>query len=139
LTSVHHFREVYLPGLADEHQILHAGIGIIDENFICSNHACFLMVPKMAPKKSQKKKRRKKTGSLTVRAITGMLSAALKNHDDFILTWEPRPGEEVAPGTKQEIHIMTGNLITFCRLNNLKSRVLLYEDEGAQLVSRVWD
>jgi hypothetical protein len=93
----------------------------------------------MAPEKSQKKKRGKKTESLTIGAITGILSDALKNHDDFILTWEPRPGEEVAPGTKQEIHIMTGNLITSCRLNNLKGRVLLYEDEGARIVSRVWD
>jgi hypothetical protein len=93
------------------------------------------MVPKPAPKK----KRRKNTGSLTIGAITGMLSDALKNHDDFILTWEPRPGEEVAHGTKQEIHIMTGNLITSCRLNNLKGRVLLYKDEGARIVSRVWD
>ena len=93
----------------------------------------------MAPEKSQKKQHRKKTGSLTVEAITGMLSDALKNHDDFILTWEPRPGEEMAPETQQEIHIMTGDLITSCRLNNLKGRVLLYEDEGARIVSRVWD
>ncbi len=93
----------------------------------------------MVPKKSPQKKRRKKTGSLTIGVIAGMLAATLKNHDDFILTWEPRPGEEVAPGAKQEIHIMTGNLITSCRLNNLKSRVLLYEDEGARIVSCVWD
>jgi len=93
----------------------------------------------MAPKKSQKKKRRKTTGSLTIGAVVGMLSDALKNRDDFILTWEPRPGEEMAPETKQEIHIMTGNLITSCRLNNLKSRVLMYEDEGARIMSCVWD
>ena len=93
----------------------------------------------MAPKKSQKKRQGKKTGSVTIGTIAGILSDALKNHDDFILTWEPRPGEEVAPETKQEIHIMTGNLITSCRLNNLKSRVLLYEDEGARIVSCVWD
>jgi len=93
----------------------------------------------MGPKKVFKTQRRKKTKSLTIGMIAGMLSDALKNHDDFILTWEPRPGEEVAPETKQEIHIMTGDLITSCRLNNLKSRVLLYEDEGARIVSRVWD
>jgi hypothetical protein len=97
------------------------------------------MVSKMAPKKSPQKRQSKKTGSLTPGAIIRMLSAALKNHDDFILTWEPHPGEEVAPETKREIHIMTGNLITSCRLNNLKSRVLLYEDEGARIVSLVWD
>lgn len=97
------------------------------------------MVPKMVPKKSQKKKRGKTTESLTIGAITGILSDALKNHDDFILTWEPPSGEEVAPDTRQEIHIMTGNLITSCRLNNLKSRVLLYKDEGARIVSCGWD
>jgi hypothetical protein len=93
----------------------------------------------MVLKKSQKKKRGKTAGPLTIGAIAGMLSDALKNHDDFILTWEPRPGEEVAPETKQEIHIMTGNLITSCRLNNLKSRVVMYEDEGARIVSCVWE
>jgi hypothetical protein len=96
-------------------------------------------VQKMVLKKSPQKKRREKTGSLTLGEITGMLSHALQNHDDFILTWEPRPGEDVAPETKREIHIMTGNLITSCRLNNLKSRILLYEDEGARIVSREWD
>ena len=93
----------------------------------------------MVLKKSQEKKRRKTTGSLTIGAIAGLLSDALKNRDDFILTWEPHPGEDVAPETQQEIHIMTGNLITSCRLNNLKSRVLLYEDEGARIVSCVWE
>jgi len=93
----------------------------------------------MVLKKSQEKKRRKKTGSLPIDVIAGMLATALKNRDDFILTWEPRPGEEVGPETKQEIHIMTGNLITSCRLNNLKSRVLMYEDEGARIMSCVWD
>jgi hypothetical protein len=93
----------------------------------------------MVRKKVPKKQRRKKTESLTFGAITEMLSTALKNHDDFILTWEPRPGGEVVPGAPGEIHIMTGNLITSCRLNNLKSRVLLYEDEGARIVSRGWD
>jgi hypothetical protein len=93
----------------------------------------------MDPKKPPKKKRREKNGSLNAGAITDMLSAALKNHDDFILTWEPHHGEDVAPGTKQEIHIMTGNLITSCRLNNLKSRVVMYEDEGARIVSCNWD
>lgn len=121
--------------LAGTHTILHANIRAPDENFICPNHACSRMVVK----KSQKKKRRNPTGSLTIGAIAGMLYDALKNHDDFILTWEPRPGEGVAPETQQEIHIMTGNLITSCRLNNLKGRVLMYEDAGARIVSCVWE
>ena len=93
----------------------------------------------MVLKKSQKKNPRKKTGSLPIDVIAGMLATALKNRDDFILTWEPRPDEEVGPETKQEIHIMTGNLITSCRLNNLKSRVLMFEDEGARIMSCVWE
>jgi hypothetical protein len=93
----------------------------------------------MAAKRSRKKKDGKKLNPRHIDTIAGMLSDALKNHDDFILTWEPHPGEDAAPGTKQEIHIMTGNLITSCRLNNLRSRVLLYEDDGARIVSCVWD
>jgi hypothetical protein len=121
--------------LAGTHEVLNAGFQIIDENFIYPNNACSIMVQK----KSQKKKHGKKPGSLPIEVIAGLLSDALKNRDDFILTWEPHPGEDVAPDTQQEIHIMTGNLITSCRLNNLKSRVLLYEDEGARIVSCVWE
>lgn len=93
----------------------------------------------MAGKKPQEKIHKKTTGSPTIDMIAGMLSDALKNHDDFILTWEPHPGEEVSPGTRQEIHIMTGNLITSCRLNNLRSRVMMFEDEGARIISCVWE
>ena len=85
------------------------------------------------------KKRQKKAGSLTIPEVTEMLLAAIKNHDDFILTWEPRPGEKADQGVKRELHVMTGNLITTCRLNNLKGRVAAYEDEGARIVTRDWE
>jgi hypothetical protein len=88
--------------------------------------------------KRKRQKSPKNTSPFTFGTITEMLAAAIKNHDDFILTWEPQPDKMVATDTSWEIHVMTGNLITPCRLNNLKSRVMAYEDEGARLVSRIW-
>jgi hypothetical protein len=67
--------------------------------------------------------------------LVAMLSAAVANHDDFVLAWEPRPGEEPASGTEPVVHVMTGNLVTPCRLNGLKGRAILYEDEGARIVT----
>jgi|GEM_PF-743984 len=72
---------------------------------------------------------------LLQRELSVMLSRALENHDDLVLAWEPRPGEEPAPGTQPVVHIMTGNLITSCRLNALLGRVMVYEDEGARSVT----
>ena len=69
------------------------------------------------------------------RELSVMLSRALENHDDFVLAWEPRPGEDPAPGIQTVAHIMTGNLITSCRLNALLGRVMVYEDEGARSVT----
>ena len=60
---------------------------------------------------------------------------ALEKKEDFVLTREPRPGEEPEPGTLPVIHIITGNLITPCRLNSLKGRALAYGDEGARVVT----
>jgi len=67
--------------------------------------------------------------------LVEVLSAAVANHDDFVLAWKPRPGEEPEPGTKSLVHVMTGNLIPPCRLNGLKGRVLVYEDEGTRIVA----
>jgi len=105
-----------------------------DETLISSTIVCSCMATKRKRQKSLMN-----TAPLTFGTITGMLAAAIKNHDDFILTWEPRPDEEAEVGAEREIHVMTGKLITVCRLNNLKSRVAAYEDEGAQIVSRVWE
>jgi len=67
--------------------------------------------------------------------IQKVLFLALKNHEDFVLAREPRPGETADPETEPVIHIMTGNLSTSCRLNSLKGRVMLYDDEGARIVT----
>ena len=64
-----------------------------------------------------------------------MLAAALRNREDFVLTREPRPDETEHSGTEPVIHVMTGNLITPCRLNGLKGRVAAYGDEGARIVT----
>jgi hypothetical protein len=83
----------------------------------------------------EKEKHRRTSSGLLQRELSIMLSHALENRDDFVLAWEPRPGEEPTPGTHPVAHIMTGNLITSCRLNALMGRVMVYEDEGARSVT----
>ncbi len=81
--------------------------------------------------------RRKQRSSKNVpfEEISGILFSALKNGDDFVLTREPRPGEEPDPETGPVIHVLTGNLVTPCRLNGLLGRAAVYEDEGARAVT----
>ena len=79
--------------------------------------------------------RRKNSCVFSFEDIQKVLLSALKNHEDFVLAREPRPGDTADPETEPVIHIMTGNLITTCRLNGLKSRVMLYDDEGARIVT----
>jgi hypothetical protein len=67
--------------------------------------------------------------------IQRLLFLALEKKEDFVLTREPRPWEEPEPGTLPVIHIITGNLITPCRLNGLKGRALAYGDDGARVVT----
>jgi hypothetical protein len=79
--------------------------------------------------------RRKNSRVFPAEDIQKMLLLALKNHEDFVLAREPRPGETADPETGPVIHVMTGNLITSCRLNGIRGRALLYEDEGARIVT----
>ena len=72
---------------------------------------------------------------LSINDLSKILSKALKNHDDFIITCEPKPNEINDPDAEQVIHIMTGNLITPCRLNALKGKVISDEDEGARIIT----
>ncbi|MGA2699251.1 MAG: hypothetical protein ABSE74_06395 [Methanoregula sp.] len=83
----------------------------------------------------EKEKHRRTSPGLLQRELSIMLSRALENREDFVLAWEPRPDEEPTPGTHPVAHIMTGNLITSCRLNALLGRVMVYEDEGARSVT----
>ena len=66
--------------------------------------------------------------------LAGMLSASVENHDDFVLAWEPQPGEDPEPGTEPVVHVMTGNLITPCRLNGLRAGHAV-QDEGARIMT----
>jgi len=66
-----------------------------------------------------------------------MLSGALENHDDFVLAWE-RPGDETGPAPCPVVHVITGNLITPCRLKGITGRALLYEEEGAAILTGEW-
>jgi len=77
----------------------------------------------------------KSSGKIPFEEISKLLFSALKNGEDFVLTREPRPGEEPEPGTEPVIHVLTGNLITPCRLNGIMGRAALYEDEGARVVT----
>jgi hypothetical protein len=67
--------------------------------------------------------------------MTGMLTTALKESQDFIVTFEPKAGDD----KKRDIHILTGNLITSCMLGNLMRRARLFEDEGAMVVTWEWE
>ena len=80
------------------------------------------------------KKHTQKDTPLPLSAIVQACLRALENREDFILTREPRPGED-SPETGPVIHILTGNLITPCRLNNLMGRALADADEGARVVT----
>jgi hypothetical protein len=76
-----------------------------------------------------------KRGSLFIDALNAMLTEAIRDRQDFIITFEPRDGDE----TKQDVHVMTGKLINPCMLNTLKHRVSLYSDEGAKVMTRSWE
>jgi hypothetical protein len=81
------------------------------------------------------KQRKTKKGSLFVDALSAMLTEALRDRQDFIITFEPQADDE----TKQDVHVMTGKLINSCMLNTLKHRVSLYSDEGARVMTRAWE
>ena len=55
--------------------------------------------------------RRKSSRVIPAEDIQKMLLFALKNHEDFVLAREPRPGETADPETGPVIHVMTGNHI----------------------------
>jgi len=73
-----------------------------------------------------KKKRRSKPRKPLREILTDALTAALENHDDFIVVFETVPDEE------QRVHVMTGKLISPCMLGTLTNRCGIQTDEGSR-------
>jgi hypothetical protein len=84
---------------------------------------------------AKSEKNKTKTVSLFVDTVNIMMTEAIHERQDFIITFEPRDEDE----TKHDVHVMTGKLINPCMLNTLKHRVSLYSDEGAKVITRVWE
>jgi len=80
------------------------------------------------------KKSRKKPKPLSPETLARILTTTLSNGQDFIVSFEPRPGDE----SKRYVHVLTGPLITTCMLGNLQRRASLYEDEGATMMTGEW-
>ena len=95
----------------------------------------------MAPKKNAKKKpaqkKQRKTGSdiQLFDTLTQVLSSALSKQDDFIMTYETEVDDE----DRNEIHVLTGKLISPCMLGTLKNRVELQESDGSKRLTMEWE
>lgn len=95
----------------------------------------------MAPKKNAKKKpaqkKQRKTGSdiQLFDTLTQVLSSALSKQDDFIVTYETEADDD----DRNEIHVMTGKLISPCMLGTLKNRVDLQESDGSKHLTMEWE
>ena len=91
----------------------------------------------MAPKKNtikkpaQKKQRKTGSDSQLFDTLTQVLSSALSQQDDLIITYETNPDDE----DRKDIHVLTGKLISPCMLGTLKNRVDLQESEGSKLLT----
>ena len=95
----------------------------------------------MAPKKNAKKKpaqkiQRKKGSDIQLfDTLTQVLSSALSKQDDFIMTYETEVDDE----DRNEIHVLTGKLISPCMLGTLKNRVELQESDGSKRLTMEWE
>jgi hypothetical protein len=95
----------------------------------------------MAPKKNslkkpaQKTQHRRKTGNQFIESLQKILSLALINQDDFIITYETNTDDE----DRNDIHVLTGKLISPCMLGTLKNRVELQESEGSKRLTMKWE
>lgn len=85
-------------------------------------------------KPAQKKQRKKGSDSQLFDTLTQVLSSALSIQDDFIVTYETDADDE----EKNEIHVMTGKLISPCMLGTLKNRVELQESDGSKRLTMEW-
>jgi len=96
----------------------------------------FLMPPRKKPpnKPARKKQKKRGTDPQVTETISQVLSYALKNQEDFVLTYEVN----IEDGEREEIHVLTGKLITPCMLGTLKNRVELQESEGSRRHTMEW-
>ena len=95
------------------------------------------MAPKKNPPKkpTPKKQHRRKTGNQFIETLQKILSSAVMNQDDFIITYETNPDDE----DRKDIHVLTGKLISPCMLGTLKNRVDLQENEGSKRLTMEWE
>lgn len=65
--------------------------------------------------------------------LPALLASALERQDDLVLTCE------IDPGTgRKTLHVMTGNLISGCMLNKLKTLIETYPEDGSTIRSEEW-
>lgn len=65
--------------------------------------------------------------------VTEVLSTALDNSDDLILTYETYPDSD-----KRDLHVLTGKLISPCMPGTLKNKAEIHEEEGSRRVTMRW-
>jgi len=81
----------------------------------------------------QRKSRRVNTKEQVIAIVTEILSSALDNDDDLILTYETYPDSD-----KRDLHVLTGKLIFPCMLGTLKNKAVIHEKEGSRRVTMRW-
>ena len=91
--------------------------------------------PKTIPGTKKTRTPRQKKPSPFVDTLSEMLTASLREKQDFIITFEKQEDDEAGC----DVHVMAGNLINPCMLNTLKHRVSLFSDEGARVMTRRWE
>jgi hypothetical protein len=95
-----------------------------------------MALKKNLPKKpAQKKQHRKISGTQFIETLEKILSSALMNQDDLIITYETNPDDE----NRKDIHVLTGKLISPCMLGTLKNRVEVQEGEGSRRLTMEWE
>ncbi|MFA5332551.1 MAG: hypothetical protein WC342_09245 [Methanoregula sp.] len=83
------------------------------------------------------KSARERSREVTYEVIADALVRAIRDRDDLVLAWE-RSGNETGPEDCPVVHVITGNLVTPCRLNGITGRAHLYDDEGATVITGIW-
>jgi len=79
------------------------------------------------------KKPRRMSKARVIETVTGMLTAALEQGEDCIVTYETYPDTG-----RTDLHVMIGQLISPCMLGTLKNKAEIHEDEGSRLWTVAW-